>query len=94
MTVTQRMCTAVSPWTLVVMVWLDWNEKREEKQIFNDMSPSTQIEDDSSKAEEKMTELEILNARNLPPYPPRKTSILSLEEEPFKDHHKLKLGII
>ena len=96
MTVTQRMCVAVSPWTLVVMVWLDWNEKREEKQIFNDISPSTQIEDDYSKAAEKMTELEILNARNLPQFPPRKTSILSLEEEeePFKDHHKLKLGII
>ena len=65
MTVTQRMCTAVSLWTLVVMVWLDWNDKRGEKQIFNDISPSTQIEDDSSKAEEKMTELEILNARTI-----------------------------
>ena len=75
---------AVSPWTLVVMVWLDWNDKRGKREIFNDISPSTQIEEDSRKAEEKMTELEIMNARNLPPYPPRKTSILSLEEEPFK----------
>ena len=34
MTVTQRMCMAVSPWTLVLMVWLEWMDRRQ-VEIFN-----------------------------------------------------------
>ena len=94
LTVTQRMCMAVSPWTMVLMVWVDWNERRKEQERCQDPSSSSQIEDASDKTDTKLTEVEILSARNLPQFPCRKKSILSMEEDQFQDHHKKSLGII
>ena len=88
LTITQRMCMAVSPWTMMLMAWLDWDEKQEH-------SLSPKIKKDSGNLDAKMTEAEILRVRNLPQFPPCKTSILSImEEEQFQEHHKYKLSII
>ena len=88
LTITQRMCMAVSPWTMMLMAWLDWDEKQEH-------SLSPKIKKDSGNLDAKMTEAEILSVRNLPQFPPCKTSSLSIvEEKQFQEHHKYKLSII
>ena len=95
LTVTQRMCMAVSPWTMMLMAWLDWDEKEKKEQNSKELSLSLKIKEDSGNLDAKMTEAEILSVRNLPQFPPCKTSTLSIvEEEQFQEHHKYKLSII
>ena len=79
---------AVSPWTLVLMSWIDGYEKRKEHQRCRDISPLSNIEEETENVDSKMTEAEILSVRNLPKLPLRKSSLLSLEKEQFRDHHK------
>ena len=85
---------AVSPWTLVLMAWIDGYEKRKEHQRCKDISPLANIEEETENADSKMTEAEILSVRNLPKLPLRKPSLLSVEEEHFRDQHKYMLSII
>ena len=96
LTVTQRMCLAVSPWTVVLLAWLDWDEKEKEQQRCRKLCPcpSPRKEEATDKIESKMTEMEILSVRNLPTFPQRKSSILSMDEDLIQDHHKYKLSII
>ena len=85
---------AVSPWTLVIMAWLNWDQRREEQQRCKDLSLPSKIEEETDKGNSKLTDADILSVRNLPRLPLRKTSIMSIEEEQFQEQHKYMLGII
>ena len=53
LTVTQRMCMAVSPWTMVLSAWLDYKDRRRngDQQRCQDESPSSLREKITTKAD-------------------------------------------
>ena len=93
LTITQRMCLAVSPWTLVLMVFLDCKERRRiEKEL---ITGSPGKDDPTCKNNYQMKkERQLLDVKNLQVCPGKNSNTLLLEDDQLKDHHKRKLAFI
>ena len=100
MMVTQRMCMAVSPWTMLLIAWLNCIQRRnrlEKKQAFRMNKPTYKAIEKSfapENIEPKMTAAEVLSVKNLPLLLPPKKNIEHSKEDPINYHHTIKLIFI